>query len=67
MRPLVWVGTTYDGYTAFPAEVQKDMGYALYLAQDGDKHLDTKPLRGFSGAGVLEVVENHDGNAYRAI
>ncbi len=43
------------------------MGYALYLAQVGDKHPAAKPLRGFGGAGVLEVVEDHRGNTYRCI
>jgi phage-related protein len=42
-------------------------GFALHLAQQGDKHLDAKPLRGFGGAGVLEVVENFDGSTYRAV
>lgn len=43
------------------------MGFALYLAQRGGKHPDAKPLKGFGGAGVLEVVEDFDGNAYRAV
>jgi phage-related protein len=43
------------------------MGYALYLAQLGDKHLDAKPLKGFAGAGVLEIVADHDGDAFRAV
>jgi len=43
------------------------MGYALYLAQVGGKHPDAKPLRGFGGAGVLEVVDDFDGNTYRAV
>ena len=42
------------------------MGYALYLAQTGGKHPDAKPLRGFGGAGVLEVVDDFDGDTYRA-
>jgi phage-related protein len=42
-------------------------GYALYLAQLGDKHDQAKPLKGFGGAGVLEVVEDHDGDTYRAV
>lgn len=33
----------------------------------GDKHPAAKPLKGFGGAGILEIVENHDGNAYRAV
>ena len=43
------------------------MGHALHLAQVGDKSPDAKPLRGFKGAGVLEIVENFDGNTYRAV
>ncbi len=43
------------------------MGYALYLAQVGDKHPGAKPLKGYAGAGVLEVVEDYDGNTFRAV
>ncbi len=43
------------------------MGYALHLAQTGGKHLQAKPLRGFGGGGVLEVVEDHAGDAFRAV
>lgn len=43
------------------------MGYALYLGQTGDKHLGSKPLKGFGGAGVLEVIDDFDGNTYRTI
>ena len=43
------------------------MGYALYLAQTGSKHPAAKPLKGFTGAGVLEIVENHHGDSYRAV
>jgi phage-related protein len=50
-----------------PEEVQSDLGYALYLAQSGGKHASTKPLKGFGSAGVLEVVEDFDGEAYPAI
>ena len=41
--------------------------YALEEAQWGGKAPSVKPLKGFRGAGVLEIIENHDGNAYRAI
>jgi phage-related protein len=42
-------------------------GYAIFLAERGSKHPDAKPLKGFGGAGVLEVVEDFDGNTYRAV
>lgn len=66
-RDLLWVGTTLDDLRAFPEEVRLEMGHALHLAQIGDKSPDAKPLRGFKGAGVLEIVENFDGNTYRAV
>jgi phage-related protein len=66
-KPLVWVASSKADLKAFPSEVQDLMGYALYQAQEGSKHAATRPLKGFGGAGMLEVVEDHDGNTYRAI
>jgi phage-related protein len=66
-KPLFWMSSTQDDLRAFPQEVRQVMGYALYLAQLGDKHLDAKPLKGFAGAGVLEIVTDHDGDAFRAV
>ncbi len=43
------------------------MGYALYLAQRGEKHPNAKPLRGYRGAGVLEVVEDVAGDTFRSV
>lgn len=67
MNPLVWVGAAKDELMEFPEEVRHDMGVALMYAQAGDKAGSAKPLKGYHGAGVLEVVENHDGNTYRAV
>lgn len=50
-----------------PPEVIDVFGYALHLAQQGGKHSQAKPLKGFGSAGVLEVVEDDDGNTYRAV
>ena len=43
------------------------MGYALYQAQIGKKHATAKPLKGFGGAGVLEIVTDHVGDTFRAV
>jgi phage-related protein len=67
LRPLKWVGSSKDDLRGFPDRVRKEMGYALYLAQIGMKAPKARPLRGFGGAGVLEVVEDYDGDAYRAV
>lgn len=48
-------------------DVQDTFGYALHLAQIGQRHPDAKPLKGFGSAGVLEVVEDFQGDAYRAV
>lgn len=66
-KPLFWIASSRDDLRAFPAEVSDVMGFALYEAQLGGKHVDAKPLKGFGGAGVLEIVEDHAGDTYRAV
>ncbi len=65
--PLEWVGRALDELMDFPEQVRRSMGFALRFAQAGVKHEMAKPLSGFKGAGVLEVVENYDGDTYRAV
>ena len=65
INPVVWIGRSKDDFVAFPEEVVSAIGYALYEAQKGNKHPDAKPLQGFGSAGVLEVVEDYDGDTYR--
>lgn len=67
LKPVLWIARSREELKRFPTEVRQVMGFALYLAQRGGKHPNAKPLRGFGGAGVLEVVEDFDGNAYRAV
>ncbi len=68
MKPLRWVGTSREDLKEFPKEVKQSIGTALYLAQAGGRALDAKPLTGIvKGAGVLEIVEDHDGDTYRAV
>ena len=66
-KPLDWIGSSKKDLGDFPREVKLSLGYSLHLAQMGDKSGDTKPLRGFGGASVLEVIEDHDGDTYRAV
>jgi phage-related protein len=67
VKPVVWVGSSRADLKEFPDDVQDAIGYALYLAQIGEKHSHTKPLRGYQGAGVLEIVEDLAGDTYRAV
>jgi len=66
-KPLDWVGSSKRDLKALPDEVVDVFGYALYLAQIGQKHEQAKPLRGFGSAGILEIVEDWRGDAYRAV
>jgi len=69
-RRLIFVGSSRKDLQAFPGDVRDIIGHALFLAQNGKKHPDAKPLTGdaaFRGAGVLEVVEDYRGDAYRAV
>ncbi len=67
IKPVVWIGSAKADLRNFPEEVKDSIGFALYVAQQGGKHADAKPLRGFGSAGVLEIVEDHDGDTYRAV
>ena len=65
-KPLHWVGSSKRDFLSFPAAVKEDMGNAIGIAQFGGTAPTAKPWKGL-GSGVLEVVESHDGNAYRAV
>ena len=62
LKPLVWMGSSLDDLREFPAEVRRVMGQALDDAQRGGEHPRAKALQGFGGRGVLEVVDDHDGD-----
>lgn len=66
-KPLFWIGSSLDDLKEFPNEVMREMGYALDCAQRGGKHQNAKPLKGYGGASVLEIMEDDDGDTYRAI
>jgi len=61
------VGSTLDDVRAFPVGVREEMGYALHLAQMGDKHVSAKPLKGFGGAATLEICTDYDSDTFRTI
>ncbi len=67
IKPVAWIGSSYKDFRSFPDPVQDAMGYALYWAQMGDRHGSAKPLKGFGGASVVEIVEDHATDTYRAI
>ena len=66
-KPLFWMGSSRGDVREFPADVRQTVGFALWQAQIGRKHKDAKVLRGFGGAGVLEVMADHRGDTFRAV
>ena len=66
-RPIEWIGSSYKDLLNLPADVRRLFGFALSLAQAGDRHDAAKVLKGFGGSGVLEVVEDDIGGTYRAV
>jgi phage-related protein len=66
-KPLEWIASSYKDLMALPPDVRRRFGYAPSLAQMGDQDDAAKVLKGFGGAGVLEVVEDDAGGTYRAV
>lgn len=66
-KPLEWIGSSHKDLMALPVGIRRFFGFALSLAQAGDQHDAAKVLKGFGGAGVLEVVEDDAGGTYRAV
>lgn len=67
IKPVIWIGSSLRDLRAMPEQVRRDIGQALYAAQQGDTDPAAKPLKGFGGARVMEIVERDASGAYRAV
>ena len=67
MKPVIWIGSSRDDLRAMPQQVRRDIGQALYTAQQGETDPAAKPLKGFGGSRVMEIVERYKGDAFRAV
>jgi len=67
VKVLEWIASSRRDMQALPRQVQRVFGYALYVAQMGETPPEAKPLKGFGGMGVLELVEDYRGDSYRAV
>ena len=66
-RPLIWVGSSRRDLRAFPRQVRRDIGQALYAAQQGGTDPAAKPLKGFGGRFVVEIIADYFGDTWRAV
>jgi phage-related protein len=67
LKPVRWVGSSLKDLRSFPEAVRREVGHALYTAQKGETDPSAKPLKGFGGSSVMEVVAPHDGDTWRAV
>ena len=67
LKRLDFIGPSRDDLREFPDEIKQDIGYAFFEVQKGEKPTSAKPLKGFGGAGVLEIIEDFVGDTYRAV
>lgn len=67
VKPLRWVGSARSDVKSFPGPVRSDIGQALYAAQKGEVDPAAKPMKGFGGGSVLEIVAPFDGDTWRAV
>lgn len=67
LKVVRWVGSSQKDLRSFPEAVRLEIGYALFAAQRGETDPAAKPLKGFGGAAVMEIVAPHDGDTWRAV
>jgi phage-related protein len=66
LRPLLWIASSLEDLREFPDDARDQFGYELFLAQTGEHPPSAKPFKGV-GSGVVELIEDHDGDTYRAV
>jgi phage-related protein len=67
LKPVRWVGSSLKDVRSFPRPVRVDIGHALYAAQKGETDPAAKPLKGFGGRGVMEIVTDQRGDTWRSV
>jgi len=67
LKPVRWMGSSLRDLRSFPQPVRSDIGQALYTAQQGKTDDAAKPMKGFKGGNVVEIVADHQGDTWRAV
>jgi phage-related protein len=65
-KPLVWMGDSLEAVRDFPPPVKDEIGFALYQAQIGNKHVNAKPMKGL-GPGIFEIISDYRSDTFRAV
>ena len=67
LKPVLWVASARRDLLEMPPEVVDDFGFGIYQAQIGEHPDIGKVLSGFGGANVIELVQDHLNDTYRAV
>ena len=67
LKEVRFVGSSHRELLACPDAIQKQVGYGLYFAQQGERYLHTKPLKGFGGASVIEIIADSREGTFRSV
>lgn len=67
LRELIWVASSRRDVRAMPSSIRRVFGVALFMAQNGVTPPIAKPMKGFGGGGVLELIEADRSGTYRAV
>jgi phage-related protein len=65
-KPIVWMGNSLEAVRDFPHPVKDEIGFALYQAQIGNKHVNVKPMKGLE-PGVFEIISDYRSDTFRAV
>ena len=66
-RPLIWLGSARKDVRSFPRPVRREIGMALYAAQHDEIDPAARPMKGFGGSSVVEIVSGFRGDTWRAV
>jgi phage-related protein len=67
LKQVIWIGSSRKDISSFPSQAKRSIGQSLYAAQMGETDPAAKPLRGFRGVHVMEIVERYDSDTYRTV
>lgn len=67
MKAIDWIGSSKEDLMDLPDAVKRFFGFGLRIAQRGQMHPGAKPLKGFGGADVIELIDNDAAGTYRAV
>ena len=67
LKELIWISSSKKDLLKFSDDIVQSMGYGLYIAQKGGQAENTKALKGFGGANVIEIIDSDASGTYRVV